>query len=102
MSLHGNFERLDRGFEFPKGEFGKGKFRLKYQGQEVRIEDGDDHLASIEIDHDADDHISQAEFELLQELQDADDGCLFLEVIGGADYLKDFLEKIIDEEPRSN
>lgn len=103
MSLHGNFDRLeeDRGFEFSKDEFGAGKFRLKASNGNLLVEDQEKVIASVETDLSSP-QLSQLEFSLLQELEECENGELFLEVIGGADYLKDFLNKIINEEPRSN
>lgn len=101
ISLHGNFKRLeeDRGFEFYKGEFGAGKFRLKASKDSLLVEDQEQVIASVEADLSSP-QLKQLELSLLQELEECENGELFLEVIGGADYLKDFLDKIINEEPR--
>ncbi|MFB6199691.1 MAG: hypothetical protein ABEJ83_02325, partial [Candidatus Nanohaloarchaea archaeon] len=102
MSLHGNFERLDDGFEFMKGEFGRGRFQLKASGSEVVVEEDGDVLASAELESGSDDYLKQLEYRLLDQLQGCEDGDMFLEVIGGSDYLKDFLDKLLTEEPMSN
>jgi len=100
MSLHGNFERADNGFQFPKGEFGKGKYHLKSEDGRVHIEDRGKVIASAELSSIGE--VMDAEFALLKELESVEDGPKFLEVVGGSDYLKDFLEKLVNEDPRSN
>ena len=99
MSLHGNFERVENGFKFPKGEFGKGKFHLKSMDGEILVQDGEEMIASAEFSSKVED-FRVLEYELIDQLEGDDE--MFLEVIGGSDYLKDFLEKIVDEEARSN
>lgn len=99
MSLHGNFERAENGFQFPKGEFGKGKYHLKSENGKVHIEDRGKVIASADL---SGGRVVDAEFDLLEELEKVEDGPKFLEVVGGSDYLKDFLEKLVNEGPRSN
>lgn len=102
MSLHGNFERVENGFEFPKDEFGKGKFHLKSEDGKVLIKDRGDMIASADLRGSGDEELNSARFALIEDLDSVEDGCEFLEVVGGSDYLKDFLEKIVNERPRSN
>lgn len=98
MSLHGNFERAENGFEFPKDEFGEGKFHLRSRDGEIVVEDQGDAIASADLEEE----LKAVEFALIEELDSVEGGCEFLEVVGGSDYLKDFLEKIVDKGPRSN
>lgn len=98
MSLHGNFERAENGFEFPKEEFGEGKFHMVNTDGEIVIRDNGDAIASADLKEE----VTAVEFALLEDLGSREEGGEFLEVVGGSDYLKDFLEKIIDEEPRPN
>jgi len=98
MSLRGNFNRAENGFEFPKGEFGEGKFHLKTSEGKILIRDGEEMIASAELPQEGDQGV--AEFNLIKQLEGEDEK--FLEVVGGSDYLKDFLEKIVTEDLRSN
>lgn len=99
MSLHGNFERSKNGFKFRKGEFGKGEYQLKFVDDEILVQDGEEMIASVEYSS-GDDTGQVLEFALIDQLEGEDEK--FLEVIGGSDYLKDFLEKGINEDLRSN
>ncbi|MFB6175427.1 MAG: hypothetical protein ABEJ87_05680 [Candidatus Nanohalobium sp.] len=96
MSLHGNFERLDDGFEFRKGEFGKGKFRLQTSSGKVMIQDGDEVLAAADLEVEKGQEIRSLQYALLSQLEECESGELFLEVVGGSDYLKDFLDKMFN------
>lgn len=99
MSLHGNFERAENGFKFPKGEFGEGKFHLKSMDGEILVQDGEEMIASTDLSSDVE-SCRVLEYRLIDQLEGDEEK--FLEVIGGSDYLKDFLERIVNEEPISN
>lgn len=99
MSLHGNFERSENGFEFRKGEFGEGSYHLKKDEGTVRIEDRGDTIASTDFEGN---DLAEVGYSLIEELESVEDGEVFLEVVGGSDYLKDFLQEIVNQEPRSN
>lgn len=98
MSLHGNFERSDDGFMFRKGEFGEGAYHLRKEKNVVRIEDRGDVIASAEIEKD----LSNMGYSLIEELENVENGEVFLEVVGGSDYLKDFLQEIVNQESIPN
>lgn len=94
MSLHGNFERMDEGFKFHKDEFGEGKFQLRTSSGQVVVEDGGEVLAEAELEGSQD--LAPVQYSLLSQLEEHEDGELFLEVVGGSDYLKDFLDKMVN------